>query len=134
MPLNDIRSALRLHLLANSNVSPIIDGTRMYPVVLPQGVTEPSIVYHLVSGIGDHTMQGPSGLNRPRLQLDAYAQSYDDAVELADLVKEALDGYSGLMSIVPVQGAFFDTEREDYQSDVKLYRVSRDYLIWVEER
>jgi hypothetical protein len=36
--------------------------------------------------------------------------------------------------LVQVQGIFFDTEREDYQADIELYRISRDYLIWFEER
>jgi hypothetical protein len=79
-------------------------------------------------------MQGASGLSRPRYQIDAYAQTPDDASELADLVKFYLDGFAGVMDTVAVQGVFFDTERDDYQADIDLYRVSRDYLIWFEER
>ena len=50
-------------------------------------------------------MQGPSGLARPRFQLDAYAKSADLACALADLVKDHLDGFSGMMGDVAVQGA-----------------------------
>ena len=134
MPLSDIRPALRAFLLTDADVSAAVGGSRIYPVVLQQGQREPSLVFNRISGQGDHHMQGPSGLTRPRFQIDAYAPSHDDAAELADLVKLALDGYSGLMGSVNVQGVFFETEREDYQSDVGLHRVSRDYLIWYEER
>lgn len=134
MPLADIRPALRTFLLADMDISDAVDGERIYPVVLPQGVTDPSIVYNRISAIGDHHMQGASGLTRTRMQVDAYATTHDAAASLADAIKEVLDGYRGLMGSVTVQGVFFDTEREDYQDDVKLYRVSRDYFIWYEER
>jgi hypothetical protein len=79
-------------------------------------------------------MQGASGLARPRYQIDAYAPKADDANALADLVKARLDGYRGPMGAITVQGVFFETERDDYQADAKLYRASRDYFIWFEER
>jgi hypothetical protein len=79
-------------------------------------------------------MEGPSGLTRPRFQIDAWAATPDEANTLADLVKFYLDGFSGSMDTVVVQGAFFETERDDYQADIDMYRVSRDYIIVYEER
>ena len=125
-------------LLADDTIASMVGNDRIYPLRLPQGDRGPSIVYSRVSGLGDHHMQGPSGLTRPRFQIDAWAPSADDATRLADLVKARLDGYRGPMTggsvTVAVQGVFFDTEREDYDEDAELYRISRDYLIWFEER
>jgi hypothetical protein len=129
----DLRPGLRAFLLADSGISAAIGGQRIFPVTLPQGENRPSVVYTRISGVGDHHMQGASGLARPRYQIDAYAQLADDANALADLVKARLDGYRGPMGAVTVQGAFFETERDDYQPDAKLYRASRDYFIWFEE-
>jgi hypothetical protein len=95
---------------------------------------DPSLVLARVSGLGDHTMDGPSGLARPRYQIDAWAQTTDAAASLADLVKERIDGYRGMMGEVNVKGVFFDTEREDFDGVAKLYRMSRDYFIWYDER
>ena len=134
MPLNDIRPALRSFLLADSTLAIAVGGERIFPVVLPQGQREPSIVYNRISAIGDHTMQGTSGLARPRFQIDAWAATHNAADELARLIKEALDGYSGLMGTVTVQGAFFDTARDDYQADINMHRVSQDFLIYFNER
>jgi hypothetical protein len=131
--MNDIRPGLRSFLLADPLIAAMIV-SRIFPVVLPQGQREPSIVYTRVSGLGDHTMQGASGLSRPRFQIDAWAVTQDDAAALASLVKDRIDGYRGLMGAVPVQGVFFADEREDYQSDIDMHRMSRDYLIWYEER
>ena len=136
--IKDIRPALRAFLLADPQISAMVGGVRVHHLTLPQGQREPSIVYQRITGLGDHHMQGPSGLTRPRFQIDAYAQTPDDATRLADLVKARLDGYRGPMTAgsetVAVQGVFFDTERELYDGDLELYRISRDYLIWWEER
>jgi hypothetical protein len=136
----DIRSGLHSFLLADVFI-PVVVEDRIYPNTLKQGVQLPSIVYSRVSGLGDHHMQGASGLTRPRFQIDAYARNPDDANGLADLVKLRLDGFRGQMSLggspeefVQVQGIFFDTEREDYQGEIEMYRISRDYLIWFSER
>jgi hypothetical protein len=134
MPVADLRSALRTFLLGDGAIFVAVAGTRIFPVTLPQGESRPSLVVTRISGLGDHHMQGASGLARPRYQIDAYAPKADDANALADLVKARLDGYRGPMGAVTVQGAFFETERDDYQADAKLYRASRDYFIWFEER
>jgi hypothetical protein len=141
MTLKDIRPALREFLLDDAAISAAVGGTRVFPLVLPQGIIDTSIVYTRISGIGDHHMQGPSGLNRPRYQIDAWAESIDDAIVLADQIKQRIDGFSGTMlfgaspqSGVDIRGIFFVDEREDFDNDAHLYRVSRDYMIWFEER
>jgi hypothetical protein len=134
MSLADIRPALRTFLLEFSTLAAEIGGERIHAVVLPQGVTAPSIVYNRISGLGDHSIQAPTGLAQVRMQIDAYAQTQGQADELSRLIKERLDGYSGPMGDVTVQGVFYDTMRDDYQDDVKLYRVSQDFMIVFEER
>jgi hypothetical protein len=140
--LKDIRPALRAYLLADASVSDAVGGDRIYPVRLPQNQRSPSIVYNRISAVGDHHMEGPSGLAQTRIQIDAWATTQDAAVELADLVKERLDGASGEILFgsaspsesLTLQGAFFDSEREDYDDAAELYRVSRDFIVWYAER
>lgn len=138
--LADLRPALKSYLLGDSAVAAIA-GSRMYHVIASQGVTQPHIVFNRISGQGDHHMQGPSGLNRPRLQIDCWAQDADTAAALALAVKARIDGFKGAIAFgssspqdsVAVQGVFFESERDDYDDTAKLFRVSHDYLIWYEE-
>lgn len=142
MTLADLRVGLRAYLLADGSISTMVGGTRVYPVRLPQGVIEPSIVYQRISALGDHHMQGASGLTRPRMQISCWAQTADLATQLANLVKARIDGYRGSMlwgenspaEAIVVQGIFFDSERDLYDEALKLHALSRDYLIWFEER
>lgn len=134
--MKDIRPALREFLLGDSNIAAIVV-TRVFPIVLPQGTKLPSVVYTRVSGGGDYHMQGASGLARPRFQIAAWAPKADDAVVLANAVKDRLDGFCGVMGAgaaqVYVQGAFKTDEREMYDDAVQMFGVLRDYFIWSEE-
>lgn len=138
MAVKDIRPALRAFLLGDATLSTTVGGARIYPVRLPQGITAASLVYNRISGVGDHHMQGPSGLARPRIQIDAWAPTADGASALADLVKARLDGYRGEMgsgpAVVTVHGVFFDGERDlPFDDASKLYGVSRDYFVHYRE-
>lgn len=136
----DIRSALRSFLLADASIAAVV-GTRVTPVRMPQGNKETSIVYLRVSGVGDRTMSGPTRIARPRFQIDCWAAAPGIANNLADLVKERLDGYQGAWTYgtdsppasVDVLGVFFENERDGYDADNEMYSVSRDYFIWHRE-
>lgn len=133
MTLADIRVGLRAHLLSDAAITAIVVD-RVFPLKMPQGVTQASIVYARISGQGDHTMQGASGLARPRIQIASWAPSADVADALARLVKARIDGFRGQMGGVAVQGVFFDSEGDQYDDTTKLYGVRHDYFVWFEER
>ncbi len=149
MTLADVRVGLRAYLIADATIAALIDSGisdpiryRIFPLKLPQGEVRTSIVYTRISGQGDHHMQGPSGLSRPRLQIDCWAQSGDAADQLSRLVKERIDGFQGSIlwgenspeEAVVVRGIFFESEREDYDDVAKLHRSSKDYFVWFAER
>lgn len=144
MTLIDLRPGLQAHLATDTAIAAIVgsgNDARIYPVKAPQGETRPHIIYHKISGQGDHHMQGPSGLNRPRMQIDCWAKRSDVASQLALAVKARLDGLkepipygsNSPQDEVEVIGAFFDSEREDYDKETELYLTSHDYLIWFRE-
>jgi len=150
MSILDIRPALIALLSGDADVAVVVDwattrangGQRIFPGKLPQGTVRPSVVYNRVSGQGDHHMEGPSGLTSTRFQVDSWAQTLDAAASLANLVKAVLDGFSGTVAYgsnspqdsIYIGGVFYDTEREDYDDVPKLNRMSRDYVIWFNER
>lgn len=131
--VKDLRPALRAYLLADAAIAAQV-GARVFPSFLPQGIVAPSIVYHRISGFGDHTMQGPSGYTVSRVQVTAFAQALDTAEAIANLVKARLDGYRGTMgaglAAVKVQGVFYETDNPPTFDDArKIYGAGRDYMV-----
>ncbi len=139
--MKDIRPGLFAFLAADASIAAAVtEGgvSRIFPIMLPPGVKKASIVYTKVSGEGDYTMARPSGYARPRYQIDAWAPTVPAAASLANFIKDALDGFFGVMgsgvNSVAVQGVFCAGEREDYDGAVEMFRVSRDYFIHHGER
>lgn len=136
MTLADIRPGLRTLLLSNSDIATMI-GARIYPIILPQGVRENSIVYNRVSDIESYHFTGPSGLIVTRMQIDAWSPTIDGASALADLIKDCVSGFKGQLAYgtssptdyVNVQGIFMLHGDEDYDAQADLFRRRRDYNI-----
>lgn len=130
--MKDLRPALRAYLLADVAIATIV-GARVFATIIPQGVNSASIVVSLISGRGDHHMEGASGLGRSRLQIDAWAPDADVATALGNAVRDRIDGFSGVMgegaAAVTVQGVFLTDERDGYDDEAKLYRLGRDYFV-----
>lgn len=141
MTLADPRVGLRAYMLDDAGIAALV-ADRVYAVIARQGQREPHIVVHRISGVGDHHMQGPSGLTQSRVQIDCYALDLDVASTLANLVKERLDGFHGSIlwgedspaEAIVVQGIFFAGIGEDYHDATQLYRVRPDFLVWYSER
>lgn len=133
MSLADIRVGLRTFLLADASVAALV-GTRIYPVKLPQGMNGSSIVFNEISGQGDHHNEGPSGLVRVRMQIGAWSTMADGAHALFLAVKEAIDGYQGMMGSVYVQGVFIDSWRDIDDTVANLRGKVADYMINYSER
>lgn len=138
MTVKDIRPGLRAFLLADASISTAVGASRIYPMLLPQGVITDSIVYQRISAQNELNNSGPDGLARPRMQLDCWSKTANGAVALALLVKDRVEGYRGVMGsggdAVTVQAVIPDNEREDYDDTAKMFRVSLDYFIWYVER
>lgn len=138
--MKDIRPALRAILLADSGVLAAVGGGsgRIYPGVLAQGVTAPSIVQNLITEGSNYHMQGDAGLMQARIQVDCWALTQDLAVSLAGLVFDVLSGRSGTIAYgsdspqrsVIVQGVFHDQGRDDYDPVTGMFARRRDYIIW----
>lgn len=142
MSLVDARPAIRAYLLADQDISNVV-GTRIFPIQLPQGVIQPSIVYHVIDETEAYHYQGPIGLVAARLQIDAVSRSSDQAISISTLCKERLGGFAGVLSFgsnspqdsIEVQLIqFLNTQPEDYDNDLALYTKRRDYMVWYRER
>ena len=88
-----IKSAVHAILSGDDDVTAIV-GTRISPGGDPaRGV--PAVTFYQISGVRDHTMDGPDDWVTPTMQVNSYARTDDEATILADTVADALNGYSG---------------------------------------
>jgi len=132
--MKDIRPAIRSFLLGDPTVSALVGGFRIHNIRLPQGQVDPSLVLNRVSETADYTMKEDSSLSSVRMQCDSWAQTADQANDLASATRDRLSGYRGPMvansEAVEVRGVFVVSELDGYDDVTKLYRLSRDFNVW----
>jgi hypothetical protein len=138
----EVRAALRALLLADPAISAAVGGNRIWATLPLQGAVAPYILSTRISEFNDIASTGPTGLERPRFQLTAWGRNADEAANLADLIRDALHGYSGTVSYgngspvpsIVFRGIFMDVGRDLYDDISKLYGTSRDFLVWFADR
>jgi hypothetical protein len=126
----DIEQALHAYVTADATVGGLI-GSRMYPQILPQGVTYPCLRYQRVSGPRDYTHNGASGWVRGRVQFDAYAPTYAGAKALFNAVRSRLSGFKGTMATVTVGSCLLLNEMDAWEEEPEpnIYRLPFDFMI-----
>lgn len=131
-----IEEALKALLVADAGVNAVVAG-RVYPVMHPQGAGLPAVVYRRVSGVRVGQHGTVSGLARPRFQFDCLATTYAAAKGLANLVRVALDHYSGTPSSVHVDAILIENEMDgfNFESDegAATFTVLVDAVVWHQE-
>jgi len=96
--------------------------SRVYPLIAPEKVAMPYIVYTKVASVPENTLDGGATIDLVRMQIDIYESNYSLAKSLADSVRLELEG----LSIKATMQSEFDF----FETDLHIYRVSQDYLIW----
>lgn len=127
--MTTIADALYTLLTSDDDVEAIV-GLKVYPNRAGENAEAPFIVFQRISGERVHSLSGPSGLARPRYQIDAYAAAYEDAVALGDAVRAAIDGYRETVGDLQIQGVLSESDQDIFDEEAGLHRVSADYFIW----
>lgn len=117
-------AALKSHLAADAGITALV-GDRIWPLVRAQGASLPALTYQRIAGTPSTDLDGLDGdLTVVLVQVDCWASGFDAARVLAELVRvriqTAADSFRGNLQ----------SDRDFYEDDVKLYRVSQDFSLW----
>jgi len=121
-------------ILSNAAGVTSLVGTRINPVRIPQESAFPAISYNLVSIAANPTNSGHSRTEFARVQVNVYATSFADAVELSAQVRVAFDDATtpDTYNDSYVQVIEYDGENhtaDDTAAFAGLYQISQDYLL-----
>ncbi|MEE9401256.1 MAG: DUF3168 domain-containing protein [Dehalococcoidia bacterium] len=97
---------------------------RIYPLLLPQVPTLPAVVYLRVSGMREQSHDGDSALQHPRFQFSCWAETYLEALAVAEEVRIALQG------LTTAGVGIYENAHDLYDTDTGWYHVPVDITIW----
>ena len=104
----------------------VLIGDRIWPVEAEQGEKRPHCVYEQVSGGRRYSHNGYSNLQRPRMQVNCYAGTYEIAKDIAAQVTEALESWFS----VKTGGNRQQNEIDMIDPATTFYVVVVDFFIW----
>lgn len=150
--------ALRLHLItAHAAVPARADalrtlqrrvGGRIHLIQIPQsprgGAADrrarprwPAITIRQISAARAAAQTGPVRLAAVRLQVDVWSRTnLDEAAEVAELLRRALDGHRGTLAGRRVDRIALEGEGDEFDaaSARRLWRRRQDWRIWIDDR
>ena len=120
-----IENKMFLHLSTVNGLSTFI-GTRIYPMKMPQPPTYPSIVYTRINTRAENSIGGYTSLQQVYIQIDIYSTGYAQSKSISTALHVAMGSATGYKALL-------DDDREFYEDELGVYRVSQDYSIWNQE-
>jgi hypothetical protein len=114
-------------LSGNSAVTGVV-GTKIYPSQAPQLTSFPFVVFETISTMPNNTKSGASEMDKYRIQVTTLSKDNNQANDIADKVRAALDYYkSGDVQLISFQAqnsAFDNISGQD-----GIYLKYQDYFL-----
>jgi hypothetical protein len=123
-----INAVIYNRLSTSTEVTNLVS-TRIFPQAAPLNTDYPLIVYTLTSKVPTNTKDMPSVLDVSRFQIDVYAKAHEEAGNINDKIRLALEGTTGTIAGHIIDSIYFERESEGYDNDQEFYRISSDYFI-----
>lgn len=101
----------------------------LYPLRLPENPQYPAITYQRISAPRVQSHDGSSGLVYARYQFSCYSETFLEARQTLNSLREQLDGYKGTMGTVLVSSCLSQTDRDFYDADTRIWRSVIDFII-----
>lgn len=127
--MSQIGAAIRDVLITNTKVNNVVSG-RVRFLALPQNAILPYLTYTLLSDTPSDTLQGMAGLFNCSFQIDCWAKTYGEAVNLGEKVRLALQGYGGINKGIEIQGIYLINEMDSFEAEIINYRKILRFEVW----
>lgn len=118
----NVRQAIAARLEA---AVPLVS-SRIYPLLVPQGKELPALTYQVIDSTSPQQFSGSTNLDNPRIQINSWARTLTEATQVAQQVRDALDGH-----IDATMGATFLNEGDLPPAEDRR-GIHQDFSIWFE--
>ena len=113
-------------------VQALID-TRLFPDFFAQNERLPAVAYALEDDQSYETQQGPSALRKAIYRFGVWDITAKSAMQVAEAIRQALDGYKGPMGDRNYVVAIFDRMHRSRDPETMAFNVDMRFLIFYQQ-
>ncbi len=123
-----VEKDIRTYMLTRTAITDLIS-TRIYAQKLPEAATFPSLVYNRISSTRNYSHSGDSNMTSPRIQYSCFAETYEEAKDLAEQIVSEMSGFKGTAGSSTIYSTFVENELDLIDPESKLYFIPVDLMI-----
>ncbi len=136
MALPSLHRALYAYLSLHAPLTALV-GTRVYPSIAPSSAAFPYVTVQRLAVGSIYHFGGASATHDTLVQADCWALQALEAQHLAQVVRQSLDGFTGLWDGLEIDGVFVESEVDDAEpaedgSQRTYYRTILTLACWHE--
>lgn len=124
-------AALVAALIADAGVLALV-ARRVFIAGGREGEVYPYVTIERISTQGAAHLDGPSDLDWPRFQIDAWGTEALSVLNIAEAVRVSIDGKNSTAAGLTFFASFQDQRGPAPDEETRNFRVSQDYLIFHE--
>lgn len=134
-----LETGLYAYITGSSVITGLVSD-RVFPNAIPPGDAFPCITFNRIGSEQPHHLTAAAVVQSARIQIDCWGKDpdgdgYEDCANIAEALRNRLDGYRGAMGSVTVKTCHLHDQRDDYEapadgSGVGIDRISQEYLMW----
>ena len=123
-----IETALYTLLHGRAELEALVD-VRIYPMYLPQSPTFPACAYNRTSSRIISLLKNDTNLIEARYEVAAFSKTYNECIEVADQIRQALQRQRGTISGVVIDDITIDDISQDYEQEFEIFESTTDITI-----
>lgn len=130
-------AVLRSALVASTAVTSLVSA-RIYPVLAPATASLPFVTWRRVAIRRQQTLGAPMGMPVTSVEYSIFGSTYEQAREVADVMRVVLDGYGGTANNTEVKQTSLEQESDDFVTlgGAELppaYQITQQYDVFWQE-
>ena len=128
-----IEEALFYKLSNTAAITAIVPATKIFYIFLGDSVDLPAISYQRTSTGRDHTLTDAQTMAEATFQIDAWSRTNSEMVQLATEIRNALDGFRGIVDGVTIERILQINEFDLPEAEGAIFRRYQSFRIIYQE-
>lgn len=128
-----IEESIYYKLSNTAAITAIVPATRIYYITLDDSTALPAVSYQRTGTSRDYTLNETQSMTEATFQVDAWSRTNSEMVSLATEIRDALDGFRGIVQGVTIERILQVNEFDLPEAEGAIFRRYQSFKVIYQE-